>query len=54
MNTLMVFPDNASRSSDDERPPTHLLRILPENEVNSQLIEHDMITNRQAMLFKSQ
>jgi hypothetical protein len=43
-----------SISSNDERPPIHLLRILPEDEMQSQLVECDAITSQQAICFDSQ
>ncbi len=37
-----------------DRPPTHLLRVLPDEELKSQLISNDNITQQQASLFDSQ
>jgi putative SOS response-associated peptidase YedK len=36
-----------------ERPPVHLLRVLPDEELKSQLIGEDKITEQQASLFDS-
>ncbi len=36
-----------------DRPPTHLLRVLPDEELKSQLISEDNITQQQASLFDS-
>ena len=37
-----------------DRPPTHLLRVLPDEELKSQLISDDNISKQQASLFDSQ
>jgi len=37
-----------------DRPPTHLLRVLPDEELKSQLISDDNISKQQACLFDSQ
>lgn len=52
--TILGPHDYAEYLSEDERPPTHLLRILPENEMKSQLVDRDSITNQQTLLFDSQ
>lgn len=52
--TILWPHDYAEYLSEDERPPTHLLRILPENEMKSQLVDRDSITNQQTLLFDSQ
>jgi hypothetical protein len=36
-----------------ERPPVHLLRILPSEKMKARLIEDSAITNRQVGLFDS-
>jgi len=37
-----------------ERPPVHLLRILPAEKMRARLVSEDAITNRQVGLFDSQ
>lgn len=51
--TILEPCDYAEYLSEDERQPVHLLRILPDDEMKSQLVERDRITNLQAMLFDS-
>lgn len=51
--TILELRDYAEYLSEDERPPTHLLRILPENEMKSQLLDCESISNQQALLFDS-
>lgn len=52
--TILDPHDYVEYLSEDERPPTHLLRIIPEKEMKSQLIDSDAISNQQALLFDSQ
>lgn len=51
--TILEPREYAEYLSEDERPPTHLLRILPENEMKSQLLDCESISNQQALLFDS-
>lgn len=37
-----------------ERPPIHLLRVFPDDEVNGEEIDQEPISNKQASLFDSQ
>jgi len=37
-----------------DRPPTHLLRALPDEELESRLVSEDMVTQQQVRLFDSQ
>jgi putative SOS response-associated peptidase YedK len=39
--------------ADGDRPPVHLLRILPDDEMKWHLVEHDRINDREATLFDS-
>lgn len=52
--TILEPHDYAEYLSEDERPPTHLLRITPEKEMKSKLIDRDAISNQQALIFDSQ
>lgn len=51
--TILEPHDYAEYLSEDERPPVHLLLILPDAEMRSNLIEHDSITDGQVRLFDS-
>ena len=51
--TILEPRDYAEYLSEEDRPPTRLLRILPADEMKSQLIDHDSISNQQALLFDS-
>lgn len=49
---LILEPrDYSEYLSDSERPPTHLLRILPEEEMQAGRVEDDCSPNQQASLF---
>ena len=37
-----------------ERPPIHLLRIFPDDEMRAECIDQELISNEQASLFDSQ
>lgn len=51
--TILQPRDDAEYLAEGERPPLHLPRILPEDEMKSQLVDQDRITNQEATLFDS-
>jgi len=51
--TILEPSDYAEYLSEDERPPIHLLRIFPEIQMKSQLVDLDSISNQQALFFDS-
>lgn len=54
MTTFLEPRDYAEYLAPSERPPLHLLRILPAGKVRATLVEKSDITNRQVSLFDSQ
>lgn len=54
MTTFLEPRDYTGYLVASERPPLHLLRILPADEMRTALIEKSDITNRQVNLFDSQ
>lgn len=54
MTTFLEPRDYAEYLAASERPPLHLVRILPADEMRAALIEKSMITNQQVSLFDSQ
>jgi hypothetical protein len=54
MTTFLMPRDYEEYLAPAERPPVHLLRILPANEMSATLIERSPFTNRQVSLFDSQ
>ena len=54
MTTFLEPRDYAEYLSPAERPPVHLLRILPANRMKATLVETTPITNQQVSLFDSQ
>ena len=54
MTTFLEPRDYAEYLAPSERPPLHLLRILPANRLQAKLIEKTAMTNRQVGLFDSQ
>lgn len=54
MTTFLEPRDYAGYLEPAERPPLHLLRILPSENIQAALIEKSSITNRQVSLFDSQ
>jgi putative SOS response-associated peptidase YedK len=53
--TVFVRPsDYAEYLAPAERPPVHLLRILPADQMRATLVEHTPIANPQGSLFESQ
>jgi putative SOS response-associated peptidase YedK len=52
--TFLEQRDYEEYLAPSERPPVHLLRILPEEEMRVRLIENSPITDRQATLFDPQ
>jgi putative SOS response-associated peptidase YedK len=54
MTTFLMPKDYAEYLEPTERPPVHLLRILPAEQMEATLIETTPISNRQVSLFDSQ
>lgn len=54
MTTFLEPRDYAEYLEPSYRPPLHLLRILPSENMHAALIEQSSITNRQVSLFDSQ
>lgn len=54
MTTFVEPRDYEEYLAESERPPTHLLRILPPEKMNVSLVEGSAITNQQVGLFDSQ
>jgi putative SOS response-associated peptidase YedK len=54
MTTFIEPRDYAEYLAPSERPPLHLLRILPAEKMRVQLVESSPITNAQVSLFDSQ
>jgi putative SOS response-associated peptidase YedK len=54
MTTFLEPRDYAEYLSPAERPPVHLLRILPANKMKATLVKTTPITNQQVSLFDSQ
>jgi hypothetical protein len=54
MTTFLEPRDYAEYLTASERPPLHLLRILPADEMRAALVEKSNITNQQVSLFDSQ
>jgi len=54
MTTFLEPRDYDEYLSVLQRPPVHLLRILPAEEMRVQLVEASSITNAQVGLFDSQ
>jgi putative SOS response-associated peptidase YedK len=54
MTTSIEPRDYAEYLAPFERPPLHLLRILPAEKMRVQLVESSLITNAQVSLFDSQ
>jgi putative SOS response-associated peptidase YedK len=54
MTTFLEPRDYAEYLTASERPPLHLLRILPADEMRAALVEKSDITNQQVSLFDSQ
>jgi putative SOS response-associated peptidase YedK len=54
MTTFLEPRDYAEYLAPSERPPLHLLRILPTEKLRVQLVESSPITNAQVSLFDSQ
>jgi putative SOS response-associated peptidase YedK len=54
MTTFLKPRDYAEYLEPSERPPLHLLRILPAEEMNSSLLEKANVTNAQVSLFDRQ
>jgi putative SOS response-associated peptidase YedK len=54
MTAFLERRDYARYLETSERPPIHLLRILPAEEMRATLIERSNITNQQVSLFDSQ
>jgi putative SOS response-associated peptidase YedK len=53
MTTFVEARDYDEYLAPAERPPTHLLRILPAEQMSARLIDSSPITNRQVSLFDS-
>jgi putative SOS response-associated peptidase YedK len=49
--TILDPADYAEYLRIEDRPPTHLLRILPDEEMKAQLVDQDKIINQEATLF---
>jgi putative SOS response-associated peptidase YedK len=54
MTTFLLPKDYAQCLEPTERPPVHLLRILPAEQMEATLVETTPISNRQVSLFDSQ
>lgn len=54
MTTFLEPRDYEEYLAPSERPPVHLLRILPAEKMQARLMSADPITNRQVGLFDSQ
>jgi hypothetical protein len=54
MTTFLEPRDYEEYLSPSERPPVHLLRILPASKLKARLVEATAITNQQVSLFDSQ
>jgi putative SOS response-associated peptidase YedK len=54
MTTFLEPRDYEEYLAPTERPPVHLLRILPSEKMNARMIENSPITNAQVELFDSQ
>jgi putative SOS response-associated peptidase YedK len=54
MTTFLEPRDYAEYMESADRPPLHLLRILPAEEMRANLVETSNITNKQVSLFDSQ
>lgn len=54
MTTFLEPRDYAEYLEPSERPPLHLLRVVPADAMRATLIEQSNITNRQVNLFDSQ
>jgi putative SOS response-associated peptidase YedK len=53
MTTFLQLRDYAEYLEGTDRPPLHLLRILPSENMHAALVENSSITNRQVSLFDS-
>jgi putative SOS response-associated peptidase YedK len=51
--TILEPRDYSEYLAEGDRPPAHLLRILPDDEMKSQLVEQGRITYQEAALFDS-
>jgi putative SOS response-associated peptidase YedK len=51
--TILEPRDYSEYLAETERPPVHLLRITPDEEMQSTLVERDNITKQEASLFDS-
>jgi putative SOS response-associated peptidase YedK len=49
--TILEPRDHGEYLADTERPPLHLLRILPDGELRSQLLSEDNILQQQPSFF---
>jgi hypothetical protein len=54
MTTFVEPRDYDEYLAPSERPPIHLLRILPSEKMKATLVEETAITNQQVGLFDSQ
>lgn len=54
MTTFLEPRDYAEYLEPSDRPPAHLLRIIPSDQMRATLVEHSNITNRQVNLFDRQ
>jgi len=54
MTTFLEPRDYKEYLAPAERPPVHLLRILPANRMKATLVATTLITNKLASLFDSQ
>ena len=54
MTTFLEPRDYAEYLEPSDRPPIHLLRIIPSDEMRATLVEQSNISNRQVSLFDSQ
>lgn len=54
MTTFLEPRDYAEYLEPSDRPPVHLLRIIPSDEMRATLVEQSNISNRQVSLFDSQ
>ena len=54
MTTFLEPRDYAEYLTPAERPPLHLLRILPTDEMRATLLEKSDISSQQVSLFDSQ
>jgi putative SOS response-associated peptidase YedK len=51
--TILEPKDYTEYLAQSERPPIHLLRMLPDEELKSELVSNDSITEREVTLFDS-